>query len=141
MLKLKKSFYKEKHHRLPLDQYIGNIRAGFTLCIKNNEHIFNEMKLVNQFLQYLIESLSKYNCQNWIYVFMPDHVHLILEGKTDDSNLWKAMVLFKQKTGYWFSKNMNNITWQKDFYDHILRTEEDLKKHIFYLLNNPVRKG
>lgn len=33
------------------------------------------------------------------------------------------------------------IKWQKDFYDHILRKDEDVKKHVMYILNNPVRRG
>ena len=51
------------------------------------------------------------------------------------------ITLFKQKTGFWLSRNTGGIKWQKDFYDHIHRKNEDLKKHITYLLDNPVRKG
>ena len=72
---------------------------------------------------------------------MPDHLHILVEGKNEDSDLWRSVVSFKQKTGYWLSKNMAGCRWQKDFYDHILRKEEDLKKHIKYILENPVRKG
>ena len=40
---------------------------------------------------------------------MPDHFHFILEGTNLNANLWKSVVLFKQKTGYWFSKNTPSI--------------------------------
>lgn len=33
------------------------------------------------------------------------------------------------------------MRWQKDFYDHIHRKEEDLKKHIIYILDNSARRG
>jgi putative transposase len=72
---------------------------------------------------------------------MPDHVHLVLEGKSERSKLWKAVNLFKQRTGFWFGKHSVDVKWQKNYYDHILRKDEDLKKHIIYVLNNPVRKG
>ncbi|CUU10830.1 Transposase IS200 like [Candidatus Kryptobacter tengchongensis] len=72
---------------------------------------------------------------------MPDHLHLVLEGNSEEADLWKAIVYFKQKTGYWLSRNGWDAKWQKDFYDHILRKDEDLKKHIRYILENPVRKG
>jgi len=39
------------------------------------------------------------------------------------------------------SKNKEGIRWQKDFYDHIHRKDEDLKKHITYILDNSVRRG
>jgi len=31
--------------------------------------------------------------------------------------------------------------WQRYFYDHVLRNEEDLKNVALYVLENPVRKG
>jgi len=72
---------------------------------------------------------------------MPDHVHIVLEGKSHSSDLWKTISQFKQKTGYWLSKNSPTHKWQKSFYDHILRKDEDLKKYLMYIVNNPIRKG
>jgi putative transposase len=51
------------------------------------------------------------------------------------------MKMFKQKTGFLFSQAGCGIVWQKDFYDHIIRDEQDLTNHIRYILLNPVRKG
>ena len=132
---------KEKKHRLPLELYKGKIRATFTLCIKNSKPAFLENAIVHEFIDILKQAKEKHDCINWVYVFMPDHLHLILEGRSDTADLWKAIVLFKQKTGFWLSKNRKDIEWQKDFYDHIHRKDEDLKKHIRYILDNPVRKG
>ncbi|MEB2355563.1 MAG: hypothetical protein OZ915_10335, partial [Ignavibacteriales bacterium] len=39
------------------------------------------------------------------------------------------------------SKSKANVSWQKDYYDHILRSEENLEIHLKYILNNPVRAG
>ncbi|MEO0305284.1 MAG: transposase [candidate division WOR-3 bacterium] len=132
---------KEKKHRLNRDCYKGIIRASFTLCIKERKNIFTNCEVVSTFIEILKESIKKFDCKNWVYVFMPDHLHLILEGNSDRSDLWKAIVYFKQKTGYWLSRNGCDAKWQKDFYDHILRKDEDLKKQIRYILENPVRKG
>ncbi|MDZ7623878.1 MAG: hypothetical protein U5J96_05445 [Ignavibacteriaceae bacterium] len=49
--------------------------------------------------------------------------------------------MFKKKTGFWLYKNKPDYKWQKDYYDHILRKEEDLETLIKYILNNPVRIG
>jgi len=72
---------------------------------------------------------------------MPNHCHLILEGEADDSDLWATVVEFKQHTGFWFRTNSPHIRWQKDFYDHIIRENENLKDRVAYVLNNPVRQG
>ena len=70
---------------------------------------------------------------------MPDHFHFILEGVSLGANTWKAVVLFKKRTEYWFSKNMPEVQWQKDFFDHLHRKECDLKDYIYYILDNSVR--
>jgi len=71
---------------------------------------------------------------------MPDHCHIILQGKDEQANVLNTLDRFKQKTGYWLSKNHPEVHWQKDYYDHILRKEDDVMKHILYILENPVRK-
>jgi putative transposase len=90
---------------------------------------------------FLKQAIEKHQVKNWAYVFMPDHLHFILEGESKDSDLWKAVVLFKQLAGFWLLRNQPEVKWQKDFYDHVLRRNEELKKHIYYILKNPVRQG
>ncbi len=71
---------------------------------------------------------------------MPDHIHLVLEGTEKESNILNAIKMFKQKSGFWLKHNFN-VIWQKSFYDHIHRKNSELKKHIKYIFENPVRKG
>jgi len=82
----------------------------------------------------------KYFCTVPVYCFMPDHQHLILRGISPESDALKAITLYKQKVGFLFSK-YNKIKWQKDFYDHVLKTKKELINQVKYILNNPVRKG
>lgn len=72
---------------------------------------------------------------------MPDHQHLIITGTSLNSDIWNALVSYKQKTGYWMSLNRINFSWQKDFYDHVIRRDENLATQVRYILDNPVRKG
>jgi putative transposase len=125
---------REKKHRLSLDCYKGRVRVTFTLCVEEKKVLFTEKVIVDTFLEILLEAKNKHDCRNWVFIFMPDHLHLILEGNSEKADLWKTLVLFKQKTGFWLSKNRKGMRWQKDFYDHIHRKEEDLKKHITYNL-------
>jgi len=37
--------------------------------------------------------------------------------------------------------NKFKMRWQKDFYDHVLRKNEDMVAQIKYILDNPVRRG
>jgi len=134
------SVIREKKHRLDKKEYIGVKRVSFTLCVENKKKLFCDRKIVVMFLDVLAQVLIKYNARNWVYVFMDDHLHMVLEGLMPDSDLWKAVKEFKQKTGLWLSKN-SIMKWQKDFYDHIHRENEILFYSVWYIANNPVRKG
>lgn len=88
-----------------------------------------------------MEALAKAKCEAHVFLFMPDHCHMLIEGITEESDLWQCMVDFKQKSGYWLCKDDSSKKWQKDFYDHILRRDDDLNKQVRYILGNPLRKG
>ncbi|MBK8980991.1 MAG: transposase [Ignavibacteria bacterium] len=105
------------------------------------EKIFINDYIFLIFRDMLTEAIDKGDCEAVIYLFMPDHLHLVLQGMNKDSDVIKSADLFKQKTGYWFGQNMGCSKWQKDYYDHIIRNNEDLITHIYYILNNPVRAG
>ncbi len=72
---------------------------------------------------------------------MPDHLHILVTGTQDDVNLLRLINEYKQKTGFWMAKNKPAVSWQKDFYDHIIRRDENLPDVIRYILDNPVRQG
>jgi len=72
---------------------------------------------------------------------MPDHVHLLIEGTSEASDLPQFVVRWKQKTGYERRRTMGDRLWQGGFYDHVLREEEDRLVVVKYILENPVRAG
>ncbi len=132
---------KEKKHRLPREAYRGFVRASFTACMENRHDYFLTEQAFKIHEAHLLRALSQHRCASEVYLFMPDHLHVIITGLGDDSDVYAAMRAFKQYSGFWFGKNQREVHWQEDFYDHILRQEEDLSKLITYILNNPVRAG
>jgi len=132
---------REHKHRLHQELYQGTIVCSFTCCVENKERLFVSADNFFHFEKILHESLTRHKTLSHVYVFMPDHIHLILEGQTYDANALSALTLFKQKTGYFLSQNNSTFKLQKDFYDHILRKDEDVFKQVAYILNNPVRAG
>lgn len=132
---------KEKRHRLPREYYRGKISVAFTLCLKGDAQAFISHEIIAIFTDILTSASIKEGCIVPIYCFMPNHQHIIITGTCIDSDIWKAIVSYKQKTGFWMSTNKPEIGWQKDFYDHIIRTNEDIATQVRYVLDNPVRKG
>ena len=74
------------------------------------------------------------------YCFMPDHLHLLLSGDKT-SSLKDFMRAFKQKSSFHFKKTSGKALWQRSYYDHILRKEEDIREIALYIFRNPIRKG
>ncbi|MGD8305223.1 MAG: transposase [Ignavibacteria bacterium] len=134
-------YIREKKHRLDPGIYIGERPITFTLCLKYRKSFITDIKRFSIFEEMLYNELNSFNCSAYVYLFMPDHVHMTLAGNKSDSNIKKCLGMFKQKTGYWLGKNHSDFKWQKDYYDHILRSKENLDIHIKYILNNPVRTG
>jgi putative transposase len=131
----------EKKHRLDNVCYTGNLAISFTACVKDKKELFVSDNVFYVFEKSLIEELNRYGCDAFVYVFMPDHLHLIVKGREENSNLKKGMDSFKQKTGFWLAGNMTEYRWQKDYYDHIIRDDENLETAARYVLLNPVRKS
>jgi putative transposase len=77
----------------------------------------------------------------YAYCLMPDHVHLLLGlgGQSDLMSIvgaWKSKCfLLRRRAG------VSNRFWQRSFYDHALRREEDLLVATRYILENPIRAG
>jgi len=136
-----KATIRERRHRLPRKLYEGRIACVFTACLADTGETFLSDKLFDSMESILLDCLQKEQCEAHVYLFMPDHCHFLTEGKSDDSDLWQFMVNFRQRSGFWLSENRIPAEWQKGFYDHILRKDEDLTKQIRYILENPLRKA
>lgn len=67
-------------------------------------------------------------------------LHLLLEG-SDRSNLIDFMKRFKQLSGFGYKTETGRQLWQKGYYDHVVRQEEDLADIARYIFENPCRAG
>ena len=126
-------------HRLPRESYRGTVSASFSLCIAGRKQAFLDEALVDMFIS-VLRRIAETREFRGIYCFMPDHLHLILLGINEQSDVLRAVVDFKQRSGYWLKHERPIFAWQKSFHDHLIRAQE-LGVHVRYVLDNPVRKG
>lgn len=132
---------RAKRPRLKRFTYKGQYRYFLILCTKGRENYFQDREIINLILAVLKEKSEKEKFKVWAYCFMPDHLHLVVEGLDNNCDLKRFVFRFKQKSGYLASKRNRIVLWQKSYYDHVLRKEEDLKEVCKYTWANPVRKG
>jgi REP element-mobilizing transposase RayT len=72
---------------------------------------------------------------------MPDHVHLLVEGTTESSDLRRFVKLAKQRSGAQYALRHRCALWQEGYHDRVLRAEDDTRVMARYILANPVRAG
>ena len=58
---------------------------------------------------------------------MPDHLHLLLEGTSDDADLREAVRAWKQRTGYDWKQRTGSRLWQPGFHDRVMRDGDDAR--------------
>jgi REP element-mobilizing transposase RayT len=68
------------------------------------------------------------------YVIMPNHIHILLRiCETSGRSVSDIIGQTKRR----ISKELGKSIWQKSFYDHIVRDEEDWRRIWTYIENNP----
>lgn len=74
-------------------------------------------------------------------VVMPDHIHIA--GLLRQGSLDQIMQQVKSVSAHELVRahSMKAPVWQPGFHDHGVRTSEDYRQMMRYLLNNPVRAG
>jgi putative transposase len=85
------------------------------------------------------------------WVVLPDHLHAVWTlpaGDADYSARWKEIkTLFTKSVGRTGARSASKIAkgeagiWQRRFWDHHIRDEDDLAMHLRYCWWNPVRHG
>ena len=76
------------------------------------------------------------------YCIMPDHIHFILSIDTDENErtqfaptISRVMKQFKGS----ITKQVGRPIWQKSFYDHGIRNQQDYDEIWQYIENNPLK--
>lgn len=111
------------------------------MCCKSGINLIEYKETIELLRQTLKVLSEKYNFEIYAYCFMPDHIHLLIEGKKPDSGMRRFISMFKQKTGFEFKKEFKKDLWQINYYEHVLRKEEDTSEVVKYIFGNPVRRN
>jgi REP element-mobilizing transposase RayT len=75
------------------------------------------------------------------YCVMPDHVHVLLIPHDGRSAIRFVQTVKSRTARSYAAQHAGDRLWQRGFYDHILRREEDIQTVVAYILAHPVRAG
>jgi putative transposase len=130
-----------KRNRLPRSCYLGQQWYFITVCSAGDRATFSHGGLVELLLDLLREQCRACTFDLYAYCFMPDHLHLELAGLSEDSDAIKLIHDFKGiATAQARGLGVRRL-WERGFYDHILRENDNHDAVAWYIFNNPVRKG
>ena len=75
-------------------------------------------------------------------MIMPDHIHLFAAFSPESPDLWKWVKALRGDLSKILREDEGEGThWEKDFFDHVLRSEESYREKYEYVQQNPVRAG
>jgi REP element-mobilizing transposase RayT len=78
---------------------------------------------------------------------MPNHVHVVFTVKSTggelDSDLIPILHSWKSFTAHKANKLLkrHGEFWQSEYYDHLIRSEDEFSHYVNYTIQNPVKAG
>lgn len=111
---------------------------------------YNRQQILVKNIELLRQSFKnvKYNYEIIAGIVLPDHLHILIQAEKA-SDYSKIISSFKSNFSRLMPKNMNQTEaqsyrrekgiWQRKYYDHIIRDENDFNKHLDYIHYNSVK--
>lgn len=127
--------------RLDGFDYRGWYRYFLTICAYQRRLVFKDATTIDLVLEQIRFTATEQGTENIAYCFMPDHLHVLVAGTSDTSDLRKFAKLMKQRSGWRFGRNRTGRLWQAGYYDRVLRSEDATADVVKYIIQNPVRAG
>jgi REP-associated tyrosine transposase len=96
---------------------------------------------INDFIKItksLDESMNHSNGRIEAYVYLPDHIHLLI--RQGDVGFSDRIRSFKIKSNYKIFGKQKSV-WQQSFWEHRIRDDQDFINHVEYIHFNPVKHG
>ena len=125
----------------------------FTVVTYERKKILTEPENVNILREAFRYVMDKHAFTIDAFVLLPDHLHCMWtlpRNDRDFSTRWRLVKSYftrkwdqKFKSTPWESRKnkKEQAVWQRRFWEHLIRDEKDMEKHVEYIHYNPVKHG
>jgi putative transposase len=127
--------------RLPEFDYLGCYQYFVTCCTVQCRQIFVTGEVVTPLALQILHTCRARDFEVLAYVFMPDHLHLLIEGQSKGADFRALMRVLRQRTTIQYRGQHRAALWQDGYFERVLRDSTHSKTVVEYLLANPVRAG
>jgi putative transposase len=121
--------------------YIGPYRYHLRFCTDAKRPVFTSDAPVELVLAQILRACEEHEFAVIAYCFMPDHVHLLIEGTAPTSDCKRFIARVKQYSGYQHAAIFKERLWQRYGFERVLRDHETTFVVARYILENPIRAG
>jgi len=99
--------------RLPNDGYVGAHRVFFTMCAFKRKLHFADLATGERSRTQLLETAAGWDVEVIAYCFIPDHLHLLVEGKSERPDARKFAHVFRQTSGFHFRAGCGPVSGKR----------------------------
>ena len=153
---MKNELAKRKSLRLKDYDYSTPGAYFITICTKDRKMLFGavgeDCVSARMVRRTFLETLQRYPCAECpIYVVMPNHFHAIIEISRADMEsaptLSEIVQSFKRYSTIAYAELVkrgdlppfDKQIWQRSFYDHVIRNQNDYDEIYQYIYENPMK--
>ncbi|MCC5903075.1 MAG: transposase [Halomonas sp.] len=122
--------------------YIPGGTYFFTVVTHNRQPLFTKQQNRDALGQAFRRVKAKAPFVMDAFVLLPDHLHCIWtlpQDDTDYSSRWRDIK--KHASRNFLLPIKATGTWQRGFWEHVIRDEQDWQRHMDYIHYNPVKHG
>jgi REP element-mobilizing transposase RayT len=113
-----------------------------TICARDKAAPFLNSELAEEIVSSLMVLKERKEFPVYCYCLMPDHLHIVISPSLSSGSVSRIVRSFKSfTTKIAWEHEVSGRLWQKSFYDHVVRNDENLMSICQYILMNPVRKA
>ncbi|MCF2825885.1 MULTISPECIES: REP-associated tyrosine transposase [Pseudoalteromonas] len=129
--------YKSQNLRNKRVSLVNQFYA-ITVTCKDRKSYFNSFSICAEAAKTIMACEKERLFKVIAFVLMPDHLHLIIQlngslSLSDAIRAVKGRITTRLRSFGVFS------LWQKGYYEHLIRSEDDLKEQARYIIQNPIR--
>ncbi len=95
--------------------YVGFNRYFLTFCVRDRARVFEQEAVVSSALLQFRKTAALERFSIIAYCFMPDHVHLLIEARDENSDLNRFAKLAKQLAGAAHALAGHGRLWQEGY--------------------------
>ena len=119
-------------------------RAYFVTCnlADRKTCLFSDFKIARLLIAEMKRLHDEGDVFSFAWVIMPDHLHWLfqLQGQKSLVEVMKTLKARSARKTNLFLGRTGSL-WQKAYYDHALREQEDVREIARYIAANPLRAG